>query len=184
VRSLINSHTKHVYTGQSSVKAAFLVDPVDNTRETPESVDYPSAAKALKSANRPVGIAGASVITGCNPAGSNWEVFTSTCSIMLSLTIHCVIHCVLHTSKHLNQGPGMWWLLIAVCAVLANQCDMVSARTVQMLQQHGAEHISLQLWYRMLSITPAFARLSADWLYTCVLLNRHGCISMVFRCVY
>ncbi|KAL0050014.1 hypothetical protein WJX82_002740 [Trebouxia sp. C0006] len=65
----------HFASGQSSVKAAFLVDPVDNTRETPESVDYPSAAKALKSANTPVGIAGASVITGCNPAGSNWEHF-------------------------------------------------------------------------------------------------------------
>ncbi|KAA6429379.1 MAG: hypothetical protein FRX49_00773, partial [Trebouxia sp. A1-2] len=65
----------HFASGQSSVKAAFLVDPVDNTRETPESVDYPSAAKALKLANRPVGIAGASVITGCNPVGSNWEHF-------------------------------------------------------------------------------------------------------------
>ncbi len=129
--TLINSHTQHVHTGQPSVKAAFLVDPVDNTRETPESVDYPSAAKALKSANRPVGIAGASVITGCNPAGSNWEVHSQTlshtpihsqtlshtlrhshtllctCSIMLSLTIHCVVCCVLHACKHLNQGPCM-----------------------------------------------------------------------------
>lgn len=65
----------HLASGHPSVKAAFLVDPVDNTRETPESMDYPSAAKALTAADRRVAIAGASVITACNPAGSNWEHF-------------------------------------------------------------------------------------------------------------
>ncbi len=145
--TLANSHTKHVHTGQSSVKAAFLVDPVDNTRETPESVDYPSAAKALKSANRPVGIAGASVITGCNPAGSNWEVFTSICSIMLSRTIHCVVYCVFHACKHLSWGPGFDCGLCWASTQRNNQCNMVAAPTVQMIQQQGAEHISSQFLY-------------------------------------
>ena len=61
-------------SGTPGVKAAFLVDPVDNTRETPEGPDYPSAAKALQVAGRPVAMCGASVIGGCNPAGSNWQV--------------------------------------------------------------------------------------------------------------
>ena len=106
-------------TGQSSVKAAFLVDPVDNTRETPESVDYPSAAKALKSADRPVGIAGASVITGCNPAGSNWEVYSQApaplCCPSSSIVLYSVsfMHASIPirghvcTCKHLDQGPGL-----------------------------------------------------------------------------
>ena len=60
--------------GHPAVKAAFLIDPVDNTRETPEGPEYPSAAKALKAAGKALGIVGASVITGCNPDGSNWQV--------------------------------------------------------------------------------------------------------------
>lgn len=63
-----------MHSGSSAVKAAFLVDPVDNTRETPEGPDYPSAAKALQAAGKAVAICGASIITGCNPAGSNWQV--------------------------------------------------------------------------------------------------------------
>lgn len=62
-------------SGNPAVKAAFLVDPVDNTRETPEGPKYPNAAKALQSADKPVAMCGASVITGCNPAGSNWQHF-------------------------------------------------------------------------------------------------------------
>ncbi|KAL3163081.1 hypothetical protein ABBQ32_009500 [Trebouxia sp. C0010 RCD-2024] len=65
----------HFASGSSAVKAAFLVDPVDNTRETPEGPDYPSAAKALQAAGKAVAICGASIITGCNPAGSNWQHF-------------------------------------------------------------------------------------------------------------
>ena len=62
------------HAGRESIQAAFLVDPVDNTRETPESDNYPSAAKTLKLHHRPVGICGASVIGSCNPNGSNWQV--------------------------------------------------------------------------------------------------------------
>ena len=63
-----------MHVGSPSVKAAFLIDPVDNTRETPEGPDYPSAAVALQAARRPVAMCGASVIGSCNPAGSNWQV--------------------------------------------------------------------------------------------------------------
>ena len=63
-----------MHSGSPGVKAAFLVDPVDNTQETPEGPNYPSAAKALRVAGRPVAMCGASIIGGCNPAGSNWQV--------------------------------------------------------------------------------------------------------------
>jgi dienelactone hydrolase len=62
-------------SGQPAFKAAFLVEPVDNTRETPESKDYPSAAKALQHVETPVATVGASRIGSCNPAGSNWQHF-------------------------------------------------------------------------------------------------------------
>lgn len=56
------------------MKAAFLVDPVDTTRFNPESPANPSATKALAAAGRPVGLAGAGIISSCNPEGSNWKV--------------------------------------------------------------------------------------------------------------
>lgn len=64
-----------MHVGSQGIKAAFLVDPVDNTQETPEGPDYPSAAKALQVTGRPVAMCGASIIGSCNPAGSNWQVF-------------------------------------------------------------------------------------------------------------
>ena len=63
-----------MHLGSPGVKAAFLVDPVDNTQETPEGPDYPSAAKALRVAGKPVAMCGASLIGKCNPTGSNWQV--------------------------------------------------------------------------------------------------------------
>ena len=77
-----------MHLGNPAVKAAFLVDPVDNTRETPEGLDYPNAAKALRSASKPVAMCGASVITGCNPTGSNWQVCALMCIFLLWLTMH------------------------------------------------------------------------------------------------
>ena len=136
VCTLTNSHTKHVHTGQSSVKAAFLVDPVDNTRETPESVDYPSAAKALKSANRPVGIAGASVITGCNPAGSNWEVLGFHKHLLHHAVPHHPLYCILCPScmQASKSGAGYALTLIAVCAGLAHR----GTTNVTWLQLHNS----------------------------------------------
>jgi hypothetical protein len=56
------------------VKAAYLIDPVDNTRFTPESSDYPSAVKALLHSGKQVGISGAGIVGCCNPKGSNFQV--------------------------------------------------------------------------------------------------------------
>jgi hypothetical protein len=41
-----------------AVRAAFLIDPVDNTSFTPESEAYPSACRALARCGRPLGAAG------------------------------------------------------------------------------------------------------------------------------
>ena len=56
------------------VRAAYLIDPVDNTRFTPVSAEYPSAVRALRRAGRPVGITGAGVVGRCNPKGCNFKV--------------------------------------------------------------------------------------------------------------
>jgi hypothetical protein len=50
------------------------VDPVDNTRFSPESPDYPSAAMALAESGREVGLMGAGIVGSCNPEGSNYKV--------------------------------------------------------------------------------------------------------------
>lgn len=60
-------------TGRSDVKAAYLIDPVDNTKFTPESSQYPSAVKALQRSGKPVGLTGAGVVGSCNPKGSNFQ---------------------------------------------------------------------------------------------------------------
>jgi hypothetical protein len=62
------------HAGDRRVKAAYLVDPVDNTRQTPESPAYPSAIRALRAAGLPVGITGASITSSCNPADANHQV--------------------------------------------------------------------------------------------------------------
>lgn len=60
--------------GNSSIAAACLVDPVDNTQAAPESADYPSACAALRKAGKAVAIIGAGVVGPCNPVGSNYQV--------------------------------------------------------------------------------------------------------------
>ncbi len=50
------------------------MDPVDNTKRTPEGEDYPSGVKALKQLGKPVGISGAGIVGRCNPEGSNYQV--------------------------------------------------------------------------------------------------------------
>ena len=56
------------------IRAAYLVDPVDNTKQSPESPEFPSAAKALAACGREVGITGAGLVGSCNPEGSNYKV--------------------------------------------------------------------------------------------------------------
>ena len=60
--------------GNRHIKAAYLVDPVDNTKQTPEGPDYPSGVMALNQLGKPVGISGAGIVGRCNPEGSNYKV--------------------------------------------------------------------------------------------------------------
>ena len=66
--------TSPLLAGDPGVNAAFLFDPVDCTRYAPETVDNPSAARALAASGRAVGIAGAGMQSGCNPVEGNYEV--------------------------------------------------------------------------------------------------------------
>ena len=50
------------------------MDPVDNTKYSPEGEGYPSGVKALKLLGKPVGISGAGIVGRCNPEGSNYQV--------------------------------------------------------------------------------------------------------------
>ncbi|KAK9806014.1 hypothetical protein WJX73_004922 [Symbiochloris irregularis] len=61
--------------GNSQISAAYLIDPVDNTSQTPESAEYPSACKALQGIDKPAAITGAGIGGPCNPEGSNSPVF-------------------------------------------------------------------------------------------------------------
>lgn len=63
------------FAERAQVKAAYLIDPVDNTDFTPESADYPSAIRALLQSGQPVGISGAGIVGRCNPNGSNYKVW-------------------------------------------------------------------------------------------------------------
>ena len=75
-------------TGSSKYSGAFLIDPVDNTPDSPESASSPSACKALKKSGRAVSIIGAGITGPCNPAGSNFEVgFPSPCHWTLAFRI-------------------------------------------------------------------------------------------------
>ena len=62
------------HAGNSRVNAAYLVDPMDNTKYSPEGEEYPSGVKALKRVGKPVGITGAGIMGRCNPEGSNYKV--------------------------------------------------------------------------------------------------------------
>lgn len=57
-----------------SVRAAYLLDPVDETKYSPASAENPSAAAALAHSGRPVGVTGAGIASGCNPAEGNYAV--------------------------------------------------------------------------------------------------------------
>ncbi len=63
-------------TASHRIRAAYLVDPVDNSTFTPSSPQNPSAYDALKASGRAVGISGATVVGACNPKRSNFEVLS------------------------------------------------------------------------------------------------------------
>lgn len=63
-----------MFSDNPNVRAAYLIDPVDNTQYQPESADNPSAEKALKASGKAVGMSGAGVIGPCNPDGGNYKV--------------------------------------------------------------------------------------------------------------
>lgn len=66
------------HADHAQVKAAYLIDPVDNTTFTPESSGYPSAVKALLQSGKPLALTGAGIVGRCNPNGSNYEVQAAT----------------------------------------------------------------------------------------------------------
>ncbi|EIE24592.1 hypothetical protein COCSUDRAFT_62023 [Coccomyxa subellipsoidea C-169] len=72
---------------RAQVKAAYLIDPVDNTTFTPESAEYPSAVRALRQSGKPVGITGAGIVGKCNPNGSNYEEFNGAAPAKSWLTL-------------------------------------------------------------------------------------------------
>ncbi|EFN59881.1 hypothetical protein CHLNCDRAFT_153950 [Chlorella variabilis] len=62
------------FTGNPQlVQAAYLVDPVDVTRWSPESADNPSAVRALAASGLAVGMTAAGVISSCNPADAGYQ---------------------------------------------------------------------------------------------------------------
>ncbi|CAL8467607.1 g7145 [Coccomyxa elongata] len=75
------------FANRAQVKAAYLIDPVDNTDFTPESADYPSAVRALLQSGQPVAITGAGIIGRCNPNGSNYKEFFSAAAAKSWLTV-------------------------------------------------------------------------------------------------
>lgn len=63
-----------VFADNPQVKAAWLIDPIDASQFAPISPDNPSAAQAIKAANRPIGVTGAGVLSSCNPTEGNYAV--------------------------------------------------------------------------------------------------------------
>lgn len=59
------------------VETAFLIEPVDNSGQTPASDEFPDAIGELdaKEDSKKVGIVGAEIIGGCQPRGENFNDF-------------------------------------------------------------------------------------------------------------
>ena len=84
-----NSNDNFLPQQPLTISSAFLIDPVDNTRFTPASEAYPSAAAALRAqgAEASLAIAAAGKIGSCNPfeAGYNhfWPSVSGDASFLL-----------------------------------------------------------------------------------------------------
>lgn len=59
------------------IRAAGLIDPVDNTLFSPASALYPPGAPCLAAAGRPVALVGAGVVGACNPPGANYPTWAA-----------------------------------------------------------------------------------------------------------
>ena len=88
--------------GELRIKAAYLVDPVDNSTFTPTSPAYPSAYDALKASGKTVGISGASLLGACNANGTNFE------ARMVYSHLRCIWlrRRALHVDKDLSLGSA------------------------------------------------------------------------------
>jgi len=63
-----------IFANNNSVKAAWLIDPIDASRWAPESPENPSAARALARSGKTAGIEGAGILSSCNPTEGNYQV--------------------------------------------------------------------------------------------------------------
>lgn len=61
--------------GDYPIQAAWLIDPVDSSMFAPISKDNPSGVASLKKSGKSIGVAGASVLSSCNPVEGNYEKF-------------------------------------------------------------------------------------------------------------
>lgn len=71
VASLVFTLTDYSYP----IQAAWLIDPVDSSMFAPISENNPSAVASLRKSGKKIGVAGASVLSSCNPVEGNYEKF-------------------------------------------------------------------------------------------------------------
>ena len=64
-----------LYADNEDVKAAWLMDPIDTSQYSPVSPENPSAVLALKKSRKKIGVAGASILSDCNPTQGNYNKF-------------------------------------------------------------------------------------------------------------
>ena len=64
-----------LFAENDDIKAAWLVDPVDTSQFAPVSEKNPGAVLALKKSGKKIGVAGASILSSCNPTEGNYEAF-------------------------------------------------------------------------------------------------------------
>jgi len=64
-----------LFAENKDIKAAWLVDPVDTSQFAPVSAENPSAVVALKKSKKKIGVAGASILSSCNPTEGNYNAF-------------------------------------------------------------------------------------------------------------
>eukprot|EP01025_Chloroclados_australasicus_P052667 TRINITY_DN6148_c0_g1_i6.p4 TRINITY_DN6148_c0_g1~~TRINITY_DN6148_c0_g1_i6.p4 ORF type:complete len:230 (-),score=11.40 TRINITY_DN6148_c0_g1_i6:1471-2160(-) len=60
---------------ETYISTVYLIDPVDSTKYTPASADFPSAVQALAGKNKTLGLTGSDISGMCNPKGSNYLHF-------------------------------------------------------------------------------------------------------------
>ncbi|GMH36356.1 hypothetical protein BSKO_04224 [Bryopsis sp. KO-2023] len=104
------------------VKAAYLIDPVDNDGHfAKESEDYPSAAKALVGRNKRIGVVGSGITGRCNPDGANYKEFWGALGHGSWLTvIQSAGHC-----QYISAPPLFEWAMGVLCGHGGGSCEEV-----------------------------------------------------------